>query len=203
MSGLLWASLITNLAYLPGLLTLHHSLSRTKTAYPFVALYTSTFPASGLTALLSRGISTLADPRFQETWTKLVVFSLQGVFDRIVLLDGDMLDPCNCALTTHHPDPSEAHTTLAPTTSSVGILNSGLLVVQPNQELLSEALEGLWMPIPYVYNVQKPMRTEGVHSAFWRDKEIKNVHYIFAVKPWQEEPVTEVGPAGVDVLNIR
>lgn len=34
------------------------------------------------------------DPRFQETWTKLGVFGLwsdDGEFDRVVLLDGDML----------------------------------------------------------------------------------------------------------------
>ncbi|KKK23393.1 hypothetical protein ARAM_006996, partial [Aspergillus rambellii] len=101
-----WASLITNLNYLPGLLTLHHSLLQSQTAYPFVALYTPTFPESGLAALQARGIPTHAvpylspanstrdyaqDPRFRETWTKLVVFSLAESYERIVLLDGDML----------------------------------------------------------------------------------------------------------------
>lgn len=99
-----WASLITNLSYLPGILTLSHSLQTTETAYPFIALYTSTFPAEGLAALHARGIRTqavpsvqpgqsrvfLQDPRFNETWNKLIVFSLVE-YDRIVLLDGDML----------------------------------------------------------------------------------------------------------------
>lgn len=31
------------------------------------------------------------DPRFEDAWNKLVVFSLEGVFERVVLLDGDML----------------------------------------------------------------------------------------------------------------
>ncbi|KAL4884983.1 nucleotide-diphospho-sugar transferase [Aspergillus karnatakaensis] len=288
-----WASLITNLAYLPGLLTLHHSLQQVETAYPFVALYTSTFPESGLAALAARGIRTHAvpsitpsklsrkyeqDPRFRETWTKLVVFSLEGVFERIVLLDGDMLVrrnmdelmevpldgdadeeedddeehsrkgkrvfaashacacnpfkkahypahwiPKNCAFTTQHTTPTLAQTTGASLTSGVGMLNSGLLVVNPSatsyalirdlldtpekvdsytfpdQELLSEAFKGRWVPLPYVYNALKTMRAEGVHSAIWRDEEVKNVHYIFAVKPWQEEPPVE-GP-GMDVLN--
>jgi lipopolysaccharide biosynthesis glycosyltransferase len=103
------------------------------------------------------------------------------------------------------------------------MLNSGLLVVNPSlasfariqslldtpekvdsytvpdQELLSEAFKGRWVPLPYVYNALKTMRAEGVHSAIWRDQEVKNVHYIFAVKPWQEEPPRE-GP-GMDVLN--
>ncbi|KAL5342075.1 nucleotide-diphospho-sugar transferase [Aspergillus crustosus] len=289
-----WASLITNLSYLPGLLTLQHSLQQVQTDYPFVALYTSTFPESGLAALAARGIRAYPvpsikpnklsrkyeqDPRFRETWTKLVVFSLEGVFERIVLLDGDMLArrnmdelmevpldgdaddedddadqqhggegrrlfaashacacnpfkkahypahwiPQNCAFTTQHTTPTLAQTTGAPLSTGVGMLNSGLLVVNPShalfaqiqalldipekvdsytfpdQELLSEAFKGRWVPLPYVYNALKTMRVEGVHSAIWRDEEVKNVHYIFAVKPWQEDPPRE-GP-GMDVLN--
>lgn len=79
-----------------------------KTAYPFYAFYTASFPTSALETLAARGIPTRLvppiypshsrvyeqDPRFQETWTKLGVFGLwgeEGEFERIVLLDGDML----------------------------------------------------------------------------------------------------------------
>ncbi|CAI7656316.1 unnamed protein product [Penicillium palitans] len=122
----IWASLITNMSYLPGLLTLHHSLNHPSpdqsitnqpqpspsptpspsqgTKYPFVAFYTSTFPAEGLKILQSRNIASqwvpsvtpastrnyAKDPRFAETWNKLVVFSLEQ-YERIVLLDGDIL----------------------------------------------------------------------------------------------------------------
>ncbi|KAL4922152.1 nucleotide-diphospho-sugar transferase [Aspergillus aurantiobrunneus] len=289
-----WASLITNLSYLPGLLTLHHSLQQSQSAYPFVALYTPTFPPAGLAALAARGINTYAvpsirpstvsreyehDPRFAETWNKLVVFSLEGVFDRVVLLDGDMLVrknmdelmevpldgddshdqedglaagrrvfaashacacnpmkkphypahwiPQNCAFTTQHKTPTLAQSTGAPVASGVGMLNSGLLVVNPrlgtfariqtlldtpekvdaytfpDQELLSEAFRGRWVPLPYVYNALKTMRPGGVHGAIWRDAEVKNVHYIFAVKPWQEPPPGEEEGSGSsrDVLN--
>ncbi|KOS23115.1 Uncharacterized protein ESCO_003522 [Escovopsis weberi] len=101
-----YASLITNLNYLPGLLTLHHSLRAARSAFPFVALYTASLPPAGLAALAARGIPTLlvpsvrpasardfsasSDPRFDDTWTKLVVFSLTQ-FSRVVLLDCDML----------------------------------------------------------------------------------------------------------------
>ncbi|KAL4786430.1 nucleotide-diphospho-sugar transferase [Aspergillus varians] len=279
-----WASLITNLSYLPGLLTLHHSLNQAQTAYHFVALYTSTFPQQGLSALAARGIRTHAvpsitpatlsrkydaDPRFAETWKKLVVFALEGVFERVVLLDVDMLvrknmdelmelsldgdqhadeeygagsrvfaashacacnplrkahypanwNPKVCAFTTQHKQPTLAQSTGAPVTSGIGMLNSGLLVVNPSrstfseiqrlldtpekvdsytfpdQELLSEAFRGRWVPLPYVYNALKTMRPTDVHGAIWRDEVVKNVHYIFAVKPWQED-----GP-GEDVLN--
>ena len=107
--------------YLPGLLTLYHSLNNPHpdpsltatnsptppnqgTRYPFIAFYTSSFPAEGLKILQSRGIQSqwvpnvilsstreyTQDPRFADTWTKLVVFSLEE-YERVVLLDGDIL----------------------------------------------------------------------------------------------------------------
>lgn len=110
------------MSYLPGLLTLHHSLNHPSpdqsitnqpqpspspsqgTKYPFVAFYTSTFPAEGLKILQSRNIASqwvpsvtpastrnyAKDPRFAETWNKLVVFSLEQ-YERVVLLDSDIL----------------------------------------------------------------------------------------------------------------
>lgn len=314
-----WASLITNLDYLPGLLTLSHSLTAVNTHYPFVAFHTPDFPTSGLAALHARGIRTQLvpslqpgqsrvyahDPRFQETWTKLVVFSLVE-YERVVLLDGDMLVrrnmdelmdleldgplgqsqpqsqsqvegkdegrrvfaashacacnplkkehypktwyipipppylssasdhtnknrriPSNCAFTTQHASPAEAQNQGAPASAGVGMLNSGLLVVAPSQhtfaliraamdtpsrtagydfpdqELLSDVFRERWVALPYVYNALKTLRWEGVHSAIWRDESVKNVHYIFAKKPWHEEAPVEgrEDEADMDVTN--
>ncbi|KAK1702253.1 family 8 glycosyltransferase [Colletotrichum acutatum] len=103
-SDKVWASLITNMCYLPGLLTLHHSLLASNTKYPFIALYTDCFPEEGRAAIAARGIplhrvSRLSpsntrdyssEPRFADTWTKLTVFSLTA-YNRVVLLDCDML----------------------------------------------------------------------------------------------------------------
>lgn len=72
--------------------------------YPFVAFYTSSFPPEGLKVLQLRGIQAqwvpnvnpastreyAQDPRFAETWTKLIAFSLEE-YERVVLLDGDIL----------------------------------------------------------------------------------------------------------------
>ena len=100
-----WASLITNTRYLPGLLTLHYALRKHGSKYPLIALYTSTFPTSGHAALDGRNIPkkhveylvpsvqrdfTNSDPRFYDTWSKLTLFSLTE-FERVVLLDCDML----------------------------------------------------------------------------------------------------------------
>ncbi|KAJ6437122.1 glycosyltransferase family 8 [Purpureocillium lavendulum] len=99
-----WTTLITNLEYLPGLLTLAHSLRTAGSAYPLLALYTDSFPAEGLAALAARGIPAQRipyllpstskdysnDPRFYDCWSKLAPFSLTE-YARVVQLDSDML----------------------------------------------------------------------------------------------------------------
>lgn len=99
-----WTTLITNTAYLSGLLTLEYSLRKAGSKYPLVALYTDTFPEEGHAALDARGISKKRvpyllpsipkdytnDTRFYDCWSKLTPFSLVE-YDRVVQLDSDML----------------------------------------------------------------------------------------------------------------
>lgn len=99
-----WTTLITNNAYLPGLLTLEYSLRKTNSKYPLLVLYTDSFPADGHAALDSRGlmkkrVSHLSpsqhkdytnDPRFYDCWSKLTPFSLVE-YERVVQLDSDMV----------------------------------------------------------------------------------------------------------------
>lgn len=99
-----WTSLITNTAYLSGLITLDYSLKAHGSKYPLIALYTDTFPPEGHKALDDRGIpkqhveyllpSTPKDfsndPRFYDCWSKLTPFSLVE-YERVVQLDSDMM----------------------------------------------------------------------------------------------------------------
>ncbi|EAU31064.1 conserved hypothetical protein [Aspergillus terreus NIH2624] len=99
-----WTTLITNTAYLPGLLTLDYSLKKAGSKYPLVALYTDTFPADGHAALDARRIPKQRVPyllptvpkdfandvRFYDCWSKLTPFSLVE-YERVVQLDSDML----------------------------------------------------------------------------------------------------------------
>ncbi len=99
-----WTTLITNTAYLSGLLTLDHSLKEQESKYPLVALYTESFPQEGLDALDRRRIARKRipyllpathkdfanDPRFYDCWSKLTPFSLTE-YERVVQLDSDML----------------------------------------------------------------------------------------------------------------
>ncbi|MCJ1272357.1 hypothetical protein MMC21_000143 [Puttea exsequens] len=99
-----WTTLITNTAYLSGLLTLDYTLKKHESKYPLVALYTDTFPIEGHKALDIRKIPKKHvkyllpsvhkdfsnDPRFYDCWSKLTPFSLVE-YGRVVQLDSDML----------------------------------------------------------------------------------------------------------------
>ncbi|PIB01204.1 hypothetical protein CB0940_01080 [Cercospora beticola] len=103
-SDKVWTTLITNTAYLSGLLTLDASLKFAGSKYPLVALYTDTFPPEGHAALDARRIPKQRvnyllptsskdysnDPRFYDCWSKLTPFSLTE-YERVVQLDSDML----------------------------------------------------------------------------------------------------------------
>ncbi|RMJ21410.1 Glycosyl transferase family protein [Aspergillus sp. HF37] len=263
-----WTTLITNTAYLPGLLTLDYSLRRAGSQYPLLVLYTDSFPAEGHAALDARAIPKRRVPyllptvpkeytndvRFYDCWSKLTPFSLVE-YDRVVQLDCDMLVlqnmdelmhlpldppllagtgqrvfaachaclcnplnkrhypddwiPSNCAYTTQHAHPLSAQFTGAPPFAGLGIANGGLQVVNPcraiydriiaqlataaisaydfaDQSLLSDVFRGRWVPLPYTYNALKTMRWNGVHDMIWRDKSVKNLHYILSPKPWDE-----------------
>lgn len=125
---------------------------------------------------------------------------------------------------THHPaaltEPKPAAT--APRTYT--LLNSGLVVLTPSkpimdrieqvlsselaedaekvrswmfpdQDLLADVFFGKWIALPWIYNGLKTMRYW--HGNFWRDEEVKNVHYI-CDKPWKRRPEMRDGRYVVD-----
>ncbi|QIW95501.1 hypothetical protein AMS68_001019 [Peltaster fructicola] len=115
----------------------------------------------------------------------------------------------NCAFTSQHSDSERAQTEGAPSNAGLGMPNGGLIVVRPaaatydkisaalqsditssyefsDQSLLGDLFNGRWVGIPYIYNALKTLRWKGVHDAIWRDDKVKNVHYILAPKPWDE-----------------
>lgn len=100
----IWATLITNSNYLPGVLTLNYSLKKHHSKYPLIALYTDQLDSETLRTLSENNIPTLRignlnpksnchikfDKRFLDTWSKLYFFKLVQ-FKRIIQLDSDML----------------------------------------------------------------------------------------------------------------
>ncbi|KAM5489201.1 hypothetical protein MaudMau93_003698 [Microsporum audouinii] len=119
--------------------------------------------------------------------------------------------PKNCAYSSQHDSPDQAQIQGPPPTIGASMLNGGLLVLNPSEEiyntilcqlqdptatrryafadqsLLSDLYQGRWVPLPYIYNALKTMRWPGIHSQIWRDNKVKNIHYILSPKPWEEE----------------
>ncbi|KAI4243706.1 MAG: hypothetical protein L6R40_003319 [Gallowayella cf. fulva] len=104
-----WVTLLTRSSYLPGVVTLAHSLATHQTAYPLIVLVTPSLPESSLQALeleskhnpllIIHPIEPLLPPssqrsasvasRFEDTWTKLRAFELTTQ-STCVFLDADL-----------------------------------------------------------------------------------------------------------------
>ncbi len=104
-----WVTLLTRSSYLPGVITLAHSLSKHNTAYPLIVLVTPSLPEQSLQALelesthnkflVVHPVELLLPPenqrsasvasRFEDTWTKLRAFELTS-YDACVFLDADL-----------------------------------------------------------------------------------------------------------------
>lgn len=111
--------------------------------------------------------------------------------------------PENCAYT----QAPVSHGILGPPSScGVGMINGGLTIIKPSitmyntcmgllnspkastyifpdQELISEALDGNWIGLSFRYNALKPLRN--IHPTVWTDDStVKCIHYILSPKPW-------------------
>jgi inositol 3-alpha-galactosyltransferase len=97
-----WVTLLTRSSYLPGVLLLHYSLLRVKSAYPLIVLVTPSLSVSSVAALRTLNIIVeevqplrplvpvhIVAERFADTWDKLRAFGLD--LERAVMVDGDML----------------------------------------------------------------------------------------------------------------
>ncbi|KAI5295395.1 hypothetical protein KEM52_001522 [Ascosphaera acerosa] len=155
-----WTTLITNTEYLPGLLSLNHSLQRVGSRYPLVALYTDSFPPEGHAALDVRGIlkeripyllpsmhkDYSNDTRFYDCWSKLAPFGLVQ-YDRVVQLDSDML-------VLNNMDELMDLELDAPSLCGqgrLGVPNGGLQVVNPSKAAYAEILSRLQSPSAMAY----------------------------------------------------
>ncbi|KAJ9121356.1 hypothetical protein QFC24_004694 [Naganishia onofrii] len=110
--------------------------------------------------------------------------------------------PKNCAYSAISPNKGSPQATPVTPTSprTHKLLNSGLVVLTPSMRLLDtiinfihtspevpgyrfpdqDALAAVfvdrWIPLPYIYNALKTLRT--VHKSLWKDDDLKNIHYM-------------------------
>ena len=139
-----WATLLTTQSYAVGVKALAHSLvDNCDTEYPLIIMVTDALTETAVAELSQLpgaevrlmaalpcppGVPAYMSPQFKDTWTKLRVWELEDEFDRVVLLDADMvvvrnIDSLLEASTAFHrlPRPSTAfHRVPPPSTVSSG-----------------------------------------------------------------------------------
>jgi len=150
-----FVSVLSTDDYLDGVLVLKYSLDKTSPKYPFVLLVTPNLSQNTIEALRKHNVDLITiegiaspvvvtDPRLTRwnyTYSKLAIFGLTQ-FDKIVYLDSDMLILKNIDDLFEKPHMSAVRIRgkLPEFDESWNQLNSGLLVVEPSQELFADML---------------------------------------------------------------
>ena len=148
-----YVSILSTDTYLPGVLVLHNSLSRTAPRYPFLLLITPNVSDRVRRVLTRHGINynvleqPIANPtgveethRWHYNYSKIHIFN-QVQFDKIVFLDADMLISANLDELLEKPHMSAVNSGgLLPELSSWKQLNSGLLVIEPSTDLFTDMI---------------------------------------------------------------
>lgn len=86
-----WVVLLTSPWYLPGVIVLAYSLRKVQSKYPLIVAVTPSLPKEEVNALVEFGLDievvellrprtkvSVVAHRFEDTWTKLVVFGFEG-----------------------------------------------------------------------------------------------------------------------------
>ncbi|EXX59162.1 uncharacterized protein OCT59_008252 [Rhizophagus irregularis] len=152
---------------------------------------------------------------YQDCWTKLRVWDIEG-YDRVVFLDADILvmknidhlmnmnlpkdflgavNACTCNSRKKQNYPKDCGLlVLTPSKQIFEDLSNFLYnhpdvdsLCFPDQDVLNKYFKGKWVPLPYIYNAIRVLRT--CHASTWEDKAVRNVHYVMSGKPWKKEIV--------------
>jgi glycogenin len=213
-------------SYVEGVIVLHRSLVRSEARYPFLVLTTPNLAASTYQQLQQSGIPYQPIPpielntalpthqaRWQATYSKLQIFN-QTQFDKLVYLDADMLVYQNLDDLFSQPHMSAVNAGgMLPEYASWTEFNSGLMVIEPSQELYTDMLAklpDLYLPaggdqdflnayypnwpnqpekhLDHAYNifhehVDRYQQRHGYQLNGDR-KRIKVIHYVGERKPW-------------------
>ena len=138
--------------YVPGVEALGKSLERAKSSHPKLVLVTNDVPETARVLLseqhwLVREVETISNPtpegellfeRFKFSFTKLQAWSLTD-FDKVVLMDADTIALTNIDELFERPGLAAAPDFLLPDR-----FNSGVMVIEPNQQELNKMLAALF-----------------------------------------------------------
>ncbi|KAJ7446526.1 glycosyltransferase family 8 protein [Mycena galericulata] len=227
-----YVTLLTKVSYLAGALVLDYGLKAANSKYPLVVMVTPELPQEGRDVLKKRGIPMREIQPLQPEEGRVVLLDCDMIVKenlddlmKIPLPPGGIAAvhacACNPRKLPHYPAdwipencaysavtsptaPSPAPTDIP---RAYGLLNSGLVVLEPSfelakdlyhflatdkristfifpdQDLLATFFHGKWTSLPWYYNALRTLRI--IHAPLWDDNVARCVHYILADKPWQ------------------
>jgi glycogenin len=234
-------SILSTESYLPGLLVLHHSLIATGTRFPFMVLVTDNISRVALDQLDQNGIAyqaidrLIVNPtsvddthRWYYNYAKLSVFGLLA-FDKVVFLDADLLITANIDELFDAPHLSAVNAGgRLPELSEWRQFNSGVMVIEPNQDLFSDMLDKVgkietgapggdqaflhayypdwpsWthLHLDHRYNLFQ-VHLDRYHALLgWTLDDVRIVHFIGVTKPWMRHSETNRFRALVRRLRV-
>ena len=180
-----YVTFLSNRNYLDGVLTLHKSLLLVRSQYPLYCLLSKNVELDVLDHLKANGISCIQlkecvtddqsvntlgwAANWNYTFDKLYMWSLTQ-FKKIVFVDADMIVTANIDHLFERKAFSAALAgKLFPTGKDIKILNSGLLVVEPSEEILDDLLEIAKTLIPEMKEKGLPVGDQDIINAFMPD----------------------------------
>lgn len=180
-----YVTFLSNRNYLDGVLALNKSLKLVKAKYPLFCLLSKNVEPDVVSELNSNGIDSIqlkecvtedtgvnkdaAYANWNYTFDKLYMWSLTQ-FEKIVFVDADMIVTANIDHLFEKKAFSAALAgVLFPTCENIKILNSGLLVLSPDLEILKRMLEIAKVLIPEMRSKGLPVGDQDIINAYMPD----------------------------------
>lgn len=180
-----YVTFLSNRNYLDGALALHKSLQLAKAQYPLYCLLSMNVETSVLEVLEANGIGCIqltecvtsdtginkdvAYSNWNYTFDKLYMWGLTQ-FEKIVFVDADMIITANIDhLFERKPFSAALAGVLFPTCEDICILNSGLLVVEPDNTIKDKMIELSKTLIPEMRSKGLPLGDQDIINAYFPD----------------------------------
>lgn len=174
-----YISILTTDAYLPGALVLYHSLQHTQPQFPFKLLITTSISSDTIHSLEKHNVpfecvgAEIKNPtdvstkhRWFPTYSKLYTFG-QTAFEKVVYLDIDMLvlENIDELFLCENMSATNAGGML-PRKKSWKHMNSGLMVIEPSQEIFDDMMKRIGAIEPLVSGGTSDRPTHGSDQDF-------------------------------------
>ena len=184
-----YITLLSSIDYLDGVLVLNETLKRVESKYPLYCMLAKNIGSDVKAILEQYGISYLQlentvhegfvssnserhdwdYSNWNYTFDKILVWELTQ-FDKLVFVDSDMIVVNNIDhLFEHQPFSASLAGVLFPTNHDIKILNSGLMVIEPNLDVANKMKQIAKRLIPEMQEKNLPLGDQDIINEYFND----------------------------------